>query len=207
MLPVLGILLVDLLALLDHHGRVRAAGQGHELLVRALRSVTERAASLSHAPQHLTPSRLPRRRARTRSVTRPCCMTVMASTCRTVARRCATTTLVQHRAAMSSPSAACTAASLALSKAEVASSSSSTRGVRSTARASAMRCFCPPLSRPPCTCAPPIHTQHGGRPLVSVEAPAPSPHPTASHPVLPKTGLQYRQRVGASPACRIRPAA
>ena len=46
-------------------------------------------------------------------------------------------------------SAACTVASLSVSSAEVASSSSRILGSRTRARAMAMRCFCPPLS-----CAP-----------------------------------------------------
>mmetsp|Transcript_39776 Transcript_39776/g.81447 ORF Transcript_39776/g.81447 Transcript_39776/m.81447 type:complete len:132 (+) Transcript_39776:198-593(+) len=45
--------------------------------------------------------------------------------------------------------APCTKASLSASNALVASSSSSTRGALSNARAIAMRCFCPPDSRTP----------------------------------------------------------
>ena len=46
-------------------------------------------------------------------------------------------------------SAACTVASLSVSNADVASSSKRIVGLRTSARAMAMRCFCPPLS-----CAP-----------------------------------------------------
>ncbi|KFM27091.1 hypothetical protein F751_1264 [Auxenochlorella protothecoides] len=57
---------------------------------------------------------------------------------------CATTMVV--RLAMRRSSASCTTASLSASRAEVASSRSSTLGSLITARAMAMRCFCPPLS-------------------------------------------------------------
>eukprot|EP00740_Mantoniella_antarctica_P019321 CAMPEP_0198678516 /NCGR_PEP_ID=MMETSP1468-20131203/1005_1 /TAXON_ID=1461545 /ORGANISM="Mantoniella sp, Strain CCMP1436" /LENGTH=64 /DNA_ID=CAMNT_0044415977 /DNA_START=399 /DNA_END=593 /DNA_ORIENTATION=+ len=50
---------------------------------------------------------------------------------------------------MALSSAPCTAASLAVSSADVASSRSKMRGLDSTARAMATRCFCPPLSCTP----------------------------------------------------------
>mmetsp|Transcript_18149 Transcript_18149/g.54811 ORF Transcript_18149/g.54811 Transcript_18149/m.54811 type:complete len:109 (-) Transcript_18149:316-642(-) len=64
-----------------------------------------------------------------------------------VARRCATTSVV--RLAVSSPRARWTSHSLAASRLEVASSSNSTVGSRTSARAMARRCFCPPLSMTP----------------------------------------------------------
>eukprot|EP00965_Chrysotila_dentata_P013135 433284-Pleurochrysis_carterae.AAC.1 len=51
--------------------------------------------------------------------------------------------------AISLSSAAWTTRSLAVSSALVASSSSSTEGLRTSARAIATRCFCPPESLPP----------------------------------------------------------
>mmetsp|Transcript_24932 Transcript_24932/g.69526 ORF Transcript_24932/g.69526 Transcript_24932/m.69526 type:complete len:87 (+) Transcript_24932:207-467(+) len=74
----------------------------------------------------------------------PALMTAMESALRMVDRRCATTTVV--RPAISFSRASCTSLSLSASRALVASSSSSTRGSLSTARAMATRCFCPPDS-------------------------------------------------------------
>mmetsp|Transcript_14599 Transcript_14599/g.47604 ORF Transcript_14599/g.47604 Transcript_14599/m.47604 type:complete len:140 (-) Transcript_14599:116-535(-) len=53
------------------------------------------------------------------------------------------------RPSMRASSDACTTASLVESSAEVASSSSSSRGSLLMARAMATRCFCPPLMRTP----------------------------------------------------------
>mmetsp|Transcript_6595 Transcript_6595/g.26903 ORF Transcript_6595/g.26903 Transcript_6595/m.26903 type:complete len:135 (-) Transcript_6595:1419-1823(-) len=74
----------------------------------------------------------------------------MWSAWRTVDRRCAMTSTVLFVpavpcACIALSSAACTSAWLSGSSAEVASSSSSSRGSRTSARAIAMRCFCPPL--------------------------------------------------------------
>ena len=66
-----------------------------------------------------------------------------------VDNRCATTTVVRRFPRISSSKAACTTPSLSLSSADVASSSSSTVGSLITARAIAMRCFCPPLNCTP----------------------------------------------------------
>mmetsp|Transcript_6477 Transcript_6477/g.16081 ORF Transcript_6477/g.16081 Transcript_6477/m.16081 type:complete len:120 (-) Transcript_6477:4074-4433(-) len=65
----------------------------------------------------------------------------------TVERRWAIVILVLFSIALSS--ASCTTASLLLSRALVASSRRRSSGLRTTARAMAMRCFCPPLSCPP----------------------------------------------------------
>mmetsp|Transcript_30424 Transcript_30424/g.52022 ORF Transcript_30424/g.52022 Transcript_30424/m.52022 type:complete len:142 (-) Transcript_30424:3750-4175(-) len=59
------------------------------------------------------------------------------------------TIVVRRILAMTLSSAACTTRSLSLSSADVASSSRSTAGRRTIARAIAMRCFCPPESLPP----------------------------------------------------------
>mmetsp|Transcript_36303 Transcript_36303/g.61197 ORF Transcript_36303/g.61197 Transcript_36303/m.61197 type:complete len:112 (+) Transcript_36303:443-778(+) len=75
---------------------------------------------------------------------RPWSMTIIRSACLTVLRRWAMTRTV--RPTMACSSAACTSASLSVSRAEVASSSSSRRGSCRTARAMATRCFCPPDS-------------------------------------------------------------
>mmetsp|Transcript_52270 Transcript_52270/g.138836 ORF Transcript_52270/g.138836 Transcript_52270/m.138836 type:complete len:104 (-) Transcript_52270:644-955(-) len=84
-----------------------------------------------------------------RSTTCPWLTTAMTSEWRMVDRRCATVTVVRRCFAISSSSAACTMRSLSLSSADVASSSSSTDGLRTIARAIATRCFCPPDSLPP----------------------------------------------------------
>mmetsp|Transcript_31747 Transcript_31747/g.63414 ORF Transcript_31747/g.63414 Transcript_31747/m.63414 type:complete len:106 (+) Transcript_31747:163-480(+) len=63
--------------------------------------------------------------------------------------RCAITTVVRRCLAMISSSAACTTFSLSLSNADVASSSNSTAGWRTRARAIATRCFWPPDSFSP----------------------------------------------------------
>mmetsp|Transcript_24176 Transcript_24176/g.71989 ORF Transcript_24176/g.71989 Transcript_24176/m.71989 type:complete len:241 (+) Transcript_24176:1618-2340(+) len=66
-----------------------------------------------------------------------------------VVSRCATVTDVKWLFLMMSSSDACTMRSLALSSADVASSSSSTAGLRTMARAIATRCFWPPERRLP----------------------------------------------------------
>mmetsp|Transcript_26391 Transcript_26391/g.84913 ORF Transcript_26391/g.84913 Transcript_26391/m.84913 type:complete len:152 (+) Transcript_26391:360-815(+) len=66
-----------------------------------------------------------------------------------VESRCAIVMVVRFCLAMSSSSAACTMRSLSLSSALVASSSSSSAGSRTSALASAMRCFCPPEREAP----------------------------------------------------------
>mmetsp|Transcript_5354 Transcript_5354/g.16306 ORF Transcript_5354/g.16306 Transcript_5354/m.16306 type:complete len:156 (+) Transcript_5354:196-663(+) len=68
-----------------------------------------------------------------------------------VASRCATT--IDVRPFCSVSRACCTSASLSASSADVASSSSNTRGDLMMARAMATRCFCPPDS-----CVPPSPT-------------------------------------------------
>mmetsp|Transcript_15374 Transcript_15374/g.24259 ORF Transcript_15374/g.24259 Transcript_15374/m.24259 type:complete len:133 (-) Transcript_15374:322-720(-) len=60
-----------------------------------------------------------------------------------------TTVMPPAAPAIMSSMAACTRCSLSASRAEVASSSSSTRGRRTSARAMAIRCFWPPLSCTP----------------------------------------------------------
>mmetsp|Transcript_20413 Transcript_20413/g.66291 ORF Transcript_20413/g.66291 Transcript_20413/m.66291 type:complete len:112 (+) Transcript_20413:136-471(+) len=72
--------------------------------------------------------------------------TKMQSALITVERRCATTTVVRRPSSMLSNSSrdSCTSFSDSLSRAEVASSRSRIWGSRKTARAMAMRCFCPP---------------------------------------------------------------
>mmetsp|Transcript_52630 Transcript_52630/g.140048 ORF Transcript_52630/g.140048 Transcript_52630/m.140048 type:complete len:132 (-) Transcript_52630:166-561(-) len=77
----------------------------------------------------------------------PLCMQQMASAARIVERRWATQTVV--RSVISRSMASCTTCSDSASSADVASSSSSTRGSTSSARAMAMRCFCPPDSCTP----------------------------------------------------------
>eukprot|EP00966_Prymnesium_polylepis_P126511 2925814-Prymnesium_polylepis.1 len=79
----------------------------------------------------------------------PSLTTAILPALRMVLSRCAITTVVRCCWAMISSSAACTMRSLSLSSADVASSSSSTEGMRTKARAIAIRCFCPPESRPP----------------------------------------------------------
>mmetsp|Transcript_65732 Transcript_65732/g.176120 ORF Transcript_65732/g.176120 Transcript_65732/m.176120 type:complete len:90 (+) Transcript_65732:1069-1338(+) len=72
---------------------------------------------------------------------------MIKSALRIVDRRCAMTSVV--RPCLAESRASCTTRSDAVSRADVASSSSSIRGLRTSARAIAMRCFWPPLS-----CAP-----------------------------------------------------
>mmetsp|Transcript_48824 Transcript_48824/g.119554 ORF Transcript_48824/g.119554 Transcript_48824/m.119554 type:complete len:196 (-) Transcript_48824:1440-2027(-) len=83
-----------------------------------------------------------------RSTMRPLATTAMMSALRIVLRRCAITTVVRPTDTRSS--ASCTMRSERVSSADVASSSSSTRGLRRMARAIDTRCFWPPDS-----CAPP----------------------------------------------------
>mmetsp|Transcript_46567 Transcript_46567/g.149534 ORF Transcript_46567/g.149534 Transcript_46567/m.149534 type:complete len:149 (+) Transcript_46567:1950-2396(+) len=61
-----------------------------------------------------------------------------------VERRCAMTMVLRPTASLSR--ASCTTFSLSVSSADVASSRSRILGLRTTARAMAMRCFCPPES-------------------------------------------------------------
>mmetsp|Transcript_43623 Transcript_43623/g.85237 ORF Transcript_43623/g.85237 Transcript_43623/m.85237 type:complete len:144 (-) Transcript_43623:52-483(-) len=77
------------------------------------------------------------------SATTPSRSTTILSAPRIVDSLCATTTTVLPSISWSS--AAWTARSLSVSRALVASSSSRMRGLPTTARAMAMRCFCPPL--------------------------------------------------------------
>mmetsp|Transcript_46994 Transcript_46994/g.93080 ORF Transcript_46994/g.93080 Transcript_46994/m.93080 type:complete len:82 (-) Transcript_46994:20-265(-) len=65
----------------------------------------------------------------------------------TVDSRCAMTKVVARRSRITSSMAFCTKCSFSLSSALVASSSSSTFGSRTIARATAMRCFWPPEIR------------------------------------------------------------
>ena len=65
---------------------------------------------------------------------------------RTVVSLCAMTMVVRRVPATSESSACCTRRSFSVSSAEVASSRMRIGGLRSAARAMAMRCFCPPLS-------------------------------------------------------------
>mmetsp|Transcript_48102 Transcript_48102/g.128751 ORF Transcript_48102/g.128751 Transcript_48102/m.128751 type:complete len:81 (-) Transcript_48102:392-634(-) len=67
----------------------------------------------------------------------------------TVESRCATMTTVISCCAMRLSTACWTSASLSASKALVASSNRSTRGLRTSARAMEMRCFWPPESWTP----------------------------------------------------------
>mmetsp|Transcript_41529 Transcript_41529/g.88403 ORF Transcript_41529/g.88403 Transcript_41529/m.88403 type:complete len:103 (-) Transcript_41529:72-380(-) len=80
------------------------------------------------------------------STTLPSSTTTITSMFLTVESRWAITTVVICDSKISLSRAACTAASLVASSAEVASSSSSTLRLESSARAIATRCFCPPLS-------------------------------------------------------------
>mmetsp|Transcript_23442 Transcript_23442/g.60301 ORF Transcript_23442/g.60301 Transcript_23442/m.60301 type:complete len:175 (-) Transcript_23442:614-1138(-) len=83
------------------------------------------------------------------SSTRPTPTTAILSALRTVESRWAITMVVVWCCLRSLSSAACTIRSDSLSSADVASSSSSTDGRLSRARAIATRCFCPPESCPP----------------------------------------------------------
>ena len=82
-----------------------------------------------------------------RSKTRPLSRTITSSAFATVESRCAMIKVV--RPVISSSSAFWTSCSLRASKALVASSKISIFGSRSSARAIAMRCFCPPESWTP----------------------------------------------------------
>ena len=91
-----------------------------------------------------------------RSCSSPSLITQIESAFEMVDSRCAMTIVVtpappaRFSLAMSSSSAACTIFSDSLSSAEVASSRSSTAGLRMIARAMATRCFCPPeILEPP----------------------------------------------------------
>mmetsp|Transcript_42740 Transcript_42740/g.106580 ORF Transcript_42740/g.106580 Transcript_42740/m.106580 type:complete len:135 (+) Transcript_42740:512-916(+) len=84
-----------------------------------------------------------------RSTTAPSWITAIESALRIVESRCAIITVVRFCFAMISSSATCTTRSDSLSSADVASSSSSTDGLRTIARAIATRCFCPPDSCTP----------------------------------------------------------
>mmetsp|Transcript_31839 Transcript_31839/g.94647 ORF Transcript_31839/g.94647 Transcript_31839/m.94647 type:complete len:81 (+) Transcript_31839:98-340(+) len=77
----------------------------------------------------------------------PAFTTRMRSASRIVLSRCATVNVV--RPALAASSACWTCPSEPESRAEVASSRSSTCGPFARARAMAMRCFCPPDSWPP----------------------------------------------------------
>mmetsp|Transcript_14134 Transcript_14134/g.44438 ORF Transcript_14134/g.44438 Transcript_14134/m.44438 type:complete len:176 (-) Transcript_14134:3706-4233(-) len=83
------------------------------------------------------------------SATLPPLTTQMRSAFRMVDSRCAMTSVVRRVSATTASSAACTTRSLSLSSADVASSSSSTAGLRTMARAIATRCFWPPERRLP----------------------------------------------------------
>mmetsp|Transcript_32775 Transcript_32775/g.76485 ORF Transcript_32775/g.76485 Transcript_32775/m.76485 type:complete len:126 (+) Transcript_32775:451-828(+) len=83
------------------------------------------------------------------SATRPWSITAMVCALTTVERRCATSTTVCAPLQMRWSSAFCTCASLSASSADVASSRSKSLGFRSSARATAIRCFCPPERRWP----------------------------------------------------------
>mmetsp|Transcript_20137 Transcript_20137/g.59352 ORF Transcript_20137/g.59352 Transcript_20137/m.59352 type:complete len:99 (+) Transcript_20137:237-533(+) len=83
------------------------------------------------------------------STTTPRSTTAILSACRMVLSRWAIVTVVRRCFCMISSIAACTTRSLSLSSADVASSSSSTAGLRTMARAIATRCFWPPESMPP----------------------------------------------------------
>mmetsp|Transcript_64110 Transcript_64110/g.196101 ORF Transcript_64110/g.196101 Transcript_64110/m.196101 type:complete len:203 (-) Transcript_64110:476-1084(-) len=80
------------------------------------------------------------------STTVPSFMTQILSAACTVLSRWAMTIVVRRLDPMSLSIASWTTRSLCVSSALVASSSNSTEGSRSNARAMAMRCFCPPLS-------------------------------------------------------------
>mmetsp|Transcript_12657 Transcript_12657/g.32098 ORF Transcript_12657/g.32098 Transcript_12657/m.32098 type:complete len:162 (+) Transcript_12657:3-488(+) len=77
----------------------------------------------------------------------PCSRTQIRLALRTVESRWAITTVVRVHIILSS--ASCTNASDSVSRADVASSSSSTLGSAIIARAIATRCFCPPESWTP----------------------------------------------------------
>mmetsp|Transcript_67002 Transcript_67002/g.151456 ORF Transcript_67002/g.151456 Transcript_67002/m.151456 type:complete len:96 (-) Transcript_67002:477-764(-) len=81
------------------------------------------------------------------STTAPPPITTILSALTTVARRCAMTRVVRPRA--QAARAASTSRSDWVSRAEVASSSRRSRGFETAARASAIRCFCPPESCTP----------------------------------------------------------
>mmetsp|Transcript_11061 Transcript_11061/g.36315 ORF Transcript_11061/g.36315 Transcript_11061/m.36315 type:complete len:208 (+) Transcript_11061:340-963(+) len=83
------------------------------------------------------------------STTAPFCSTAILSAFLIVERRCAMVTVVRLCCDTMLSSAACTTRSPAVSSADVASSSSSTAGLRTMARAIATRCFWPPESMPP----------------------------------------------------------
>mmetsp|Transcript_26370 Transcript_26370/g.84820 ORF Transcript_26370/g.84820 Transcript_26370/m.84820 type:complete len:473 (+) Transcript_26370:3-1421(+) len=83
------------------------------------------------------------------STTRPSLSTAMLSALRMVDSRCAMTSVVRRVSATTASSAACTTRSLSLSSADVASSSTRIGGSRTSARAMAIRCFCPPDSWTP----------------------------------------------------------
>mmetsp|Transcript_19986 Transcript_19986/g.59032 ORF Transcript_19986/g.59032 Transcript_19986/m.59032 type:complete len:367 (-) Transcript_19986:144-1244(-) len=83
------------------------------------------------------------------STTRPPSMTAILSELRMVLSRCAIVSVVRFCWCMISSIAACTTRSLVVSSADVASSSSRMAGLRTMARAMAIRCFWPPESVPP----------------------------------------------------------
>mmetsp|Transcript_40152 Transcript_40152/g.99226 ORF Transcript_40152/g.99226 Transcript_40152/m.99226 type:complete len:112 (+) Transcript_40152:340-675(+) len=80
------------------------------------------------------------------SSTRPSPTKAILSALRMVDSLCAITIVVRFCAAITASNAACTTRSLSLSSAEVASSSNKIVGFFKSARAMAMRCFCPPES-------------------------------------------------------------
>mmetsp|Transcript_20001 Transcript_20001/g.59101 ORF Transcript_20001/g.59101 Transcript_20001/m.59101 type:complete len:167 (+) Transcript_20001:324-824(+) len=82
-------------------------------------------------------------------MTAPLRSTAILSAFLIVERRCAMVTVVRLCCDTMLSSAACTIRSLSLSSADVASSSSSTAGLRTMARAIATRCFWPPESFEP----------------------------------------------------------
>ncbi|EZF99693.1 hypothetical protein H113_00685 [Trichophyton rubrum MR1459] len=94
-----------------------------------------------------TPSRATRSMCVPCSMTLPFCITIMLSASLAVASRCAIETVVTFSDTLFN--AACINLSLVESRAAVASSNSNTGGSRIRARASAMRCFWPPLSSAP----------------------------------------------------------
>mmetsp|Transcript_57643 Transcript_57643/g.66240 ORF Transcript_57643/g.66240 Transcript_57643/m.66240 type:complete len:110 (-) Transcript_57643:457-786(-) len=83
------------------------------------------------------------------SMMRPSSSRMILSLCRIVVRRCATDTTVIGCSRCAAAKPCCTRASVTLSSADVASSSSSSFGLRSSPRAMATRCFCPPESARP----------------------------------------------------------
>mmetsp|Transcript_23607 Transcript_23607/g.38210 ORF Transcript_23607/g.38210 Transcript_23607/m.38210 type:complete len:84 (+) Transcript_23607:1885-2136(+) len=76
-------------------------------------------------------------------------MTAILSALTMVLRRWAMTSTVRRPSRCSRSRASCTCCSLSRSSAEVASSSSRILGFLTSARAMAIRCFCPPLSFEP----------------------------------------------------------